>query len=426
MRRALWLTLACALVSRVPAATCDVVRDCGARADNATDAARALSACVAAGGPCGEPNSTLIFPENAHFYSGSIDLSDTVNLTLSFLRDAGLFSSADAALFPLQVALPPTNMPQFAQQWRAFIYARNVSGLTFEGPSSAVVDGNGWPWWRAFNNGSLAHQRPKLVEIVDGERVTFKGLTFRNSPFWTLHTLYCRDVQFLGVTVTAPRSVGNTDGIDPDSCSDVLIQDCVIDVGDDGISLKSDYRVDPVTGRVTLLPTERVVIRNTTVLWRNIAIGSSTYGNITDVLVDGGRVGADVDALPTPWAIKVKTHTPFGGVVRNVTFRGTQLGTIDGTALDVFLTPYNAPVLPPGPAPAASSFSDISFLDVRVLRARAAGSFRAEAPFRIDRLTLRNVTVENAPSNSSRSWACARLAGTVAEDVSPPLPAACF
>lgn len=78
-------------------------------------------------------------------------------------------------------------------------------------------------------------------------------------------------------------------------------------------------------------------------LWRNIAIGSSTYGNVTDVLIDGGRVGADVDALPTLWAIKIKTHTPFGGVVRNITFRGTQLGNIDGTAIYVLLEPYNNP-----------------------------------------------------------------------------------
>ena len=95
-------------------------------------------------------------------------------------------------------------------------------------------------------------------------------MTFRNSPFWTLHTLYCTRVSFLGVTVLAPRAVGNTDGIDPDSCTDVLIDSCFIDVGDDGISLKSDYRVDPVTGTVVLLPTARVHIVNTTVLSRNV------------------------------------------------------------------------------------------------------------------------------------------------------------
>jgi polygalacturonase len=161
------------------------------------------------------------------------------------------------------------------------------------------------------------------------------------------------------------------------------------------------------------------------VLWRNIAIGSSTYGNVTDVLIEGGRVGADVDALPTPWAIKIKTHTPFGGVVRNITFRGTQLGNIDGTAIYVLLSPYNNPAFPPrAPQPAASSFSDIAFRDVHVLRAHAAGVLRAVRPFFIRNLSLSNVTLANAPSGSA--WDCARLSGTVAEGVTPPLPAACF
>ena len=160
-------------------------------------------------------------------------------------------------------------------------------------------------------------------------------------------------------------------------------------------------------------------------LWRNIAIGSSTYGNITDVLIEGGRVGADVDALPTPWAIKIKTHTPFGGAVRNITFRGTQLGTIDGTAIDVLLSPYNNPAFPPrAPRPAASSFSDIAFRDVHVQRAHAAGNLRAVSPFFIRQLALSNVTLANAPSGSA--WGCARLSGTVAAGVTPPLPAACF
>jgi polygalacturonase len=185
---------------------------CGAVADNATNAAPAISACVAPGGPCGGAGSTLTLPAGASFLVGSVDLSNTVGLTLSFGPGAGLYGSANQSWYPLQTQLPPTNMPILDTQWRALLYARNVSGLTLTGPPSAVVDGLGWSWWAAFNNNTLAYQRPKLVEIVDGTDVVFKGLTYRNSPFWTLHTLYCSRVKFVGVTVTAPRAVGNTDG----------------------------------------------------------------------------------------------------------------------------------------------------------------------------------------------------------------------
>jgi polygalacturonase len=410
-------------------ATCDAVRDCGAVADNATDAAPALTACVARGGACGAPGSTVVFAAGASFRVGSIDASHTVGLTLSFGAGAGLFGAADHALYPLQTPLPPTNEPQLPFQWRALFYARNASGLTLEGPRSAVVDGLGWPWWAAFNNGSLPYQRPKLVEIVDSRDVTLRGMTFRNSPFWTLHALYSSNLSFVDLAVLAPRAVGNTDGIDPDSCTDVLIDSCFIDVGDDGISIKSDVRVDPVTGVVTLEPSARILVRNTTVLSRNIAIGSSTYGNVTDVVFEGGRVGDDEGS--SPWAFKVKTHTPFGGVVRNITVRGTRIGAIKpntwqqrggGTAIYVDLRPYNTPILPPGsPQPAASAFEDITLEDVHATSAVACGDLSAAAPFFIERLTMRNVTIGGAP----RAWACARLAGTVASGVVPPLPAAC-
>lgn len=432
--RRILISLLFAAVSpaRARGSTCDVVVTCGAVADNATNAAPALSACVAPGGPCGAAGSTLVFPAGASFLSGSIDLSHTVNLSLSFLPGAGLFGSGDASLYALQASLPPSNMPQYAAQWRALLFARNASGLTIEGSHGAVVDGCGWPWWSAFSNGSLVHQRPKLVEIVDSRDVTLRGLTFQNSPFWTLHALYSARVAFVGLTVRAPRAIGNTDGIDPDACSDVLIDSCVIDVGDDGISIKSDFRVDPRDGAVTLVPTARVLIRNTSVFSRNIAIGSSTYGNISDVLIEGGRIGDDAGS--SPWALKIKTHTPRGGVVSNITLRGTRIGSIapnswqqktGGTALFILLEAYNNPVFPPGaPDPAASAFTDITIEDVHATSAVTAGNMLADAPFLIERLALKNVTFGKISGTSA--WKCKNLAGTTAEGVIPPLPAACI
>lgn len=412
-------------------ATCDAVTTCGARPDNATDCGPALSACVAAGGPCGAPFSTLVIPARSSFLCGSIDLSHTTNLTMRFEDGAAIFGSGDAALYPLQPALPEMNEPQQALQWRALLYARNTSGLTIEGPQSAVLDGLGWPWWA--NASTLVNQRPKLVEIVDSVDVLLRGMTFRNSPFWTTHTLYSQRVTFVDLTVLAPRAVGNTDGIDPDSCVDVLIDSCFIDVGDDGISLKSGYRVDPVSGVATLLPTRNVLIRNTTVLSRNVAIGSSTWGNITDVRIEGGRIGDDSGS--SPWAIKVKTHVPYGGVVENITVSGTRIGRVapntwqqrsGGTAIFVLLTPYNTPAFPAGaPRPAATAFRNFTFEHVLATSAHAAGDLVAEAPFAIEGLTMRNVTI-GAAAGHAPAWNCQRLVGTVAHGVSPPLPAACF
>ena len=411
-------------------AVCDAVTSCGAPADNSTDAAPALSACVAPGGPCSAAGSTLSFPVQSAFRISSLDFSHSVNLTLSFSEGAALYAIAEPALYPLQPQLPPSNMPQLGQQYRAILYARNTSGLTLQGPASALLDGGGPAWWA--NATTLRYQRPKLVEIVDSQDVVLRGMTFANSPFWSLHVLYCARVSFLGVTVLAPRAVGNTDGCDPDASSDVLIDSCHIDVGDDGISIKSDWRVDPLTGAAALVPTSRVLVRNTTVLSRNIAIGSSTFGNITDVRIEGGRIGDDDGS--SPWALKIKTHIPLGGLVSNVSVVGTRFGKIapnpwqqprGGSAIHIEIAPYNSPAIPPGIIPAATRFVGITLEGVAVLSAVAAGDFLAQAPFEIENLTLSNVSFGSI-TGAGEPWACKRVRGLVAHGVVPPLPPSCF
>jgi polygalacturonase len=212
----------------------------------------------------------------------------------------------------------------------------------------------------------------------------------------------------------------------------VLIDSCHIDVGDDGISLKSDYRVDPVTKEVTLLPTARVHIRNTTVLSRNVAIGSSTYGNVTDVLIEGGRIGDDEGS--SPWALHIKTHTPTGGVIRNITLSAVTIGAIapnswqmphGGRAFIVGLSPYNDPIPPPGAPPAAASdYTGITLRDVRVKSAVSAGSFTAVPPFFVHNIILRNVSFGNI-SGHNAPWSCSRLANLTADGVVPPFPPDC-
>jgi polygalacturonase len=430
MRAALLPLLFLAQPLAAAPAVCDAVTACRAPADNRTDAAPALSACVAPGGPCSAPGSTLSLAARAAFRISSLDLSHTVNLTLSWAAGSGLYAIAEPALYPLQPQLPPSNMPQLGQQFRAVLFARNASGLTLEGPASALLDGAGAAWWA--NASRLPHQRPKLVEVVDSSDVTVRGLTFSNSPFWSLHAVYCARVSFLGVTVLAPRAIGNTDGVDASSCTDVTIDSCHIDVGDDGISIKSDWRVDPATGAATLLPTARVLVRNTTVLSRNIAIGSSCFGNITDVRIEGGRIGDDYGS--SPWAFKVKTHVPLGGVVANVTVAGTAIGSIapnswqqpsGGAAFHVEIAPYNSPAIPPGVTPAATRFVGIALVDLSVRSAVAGGDFTAEAPFAVENLTLSGVRFGRITGRGP-PWACKRVHGLVAQGVVPPLPPNCF
>ena len=430
----LWVSLSAAKV-------CDVVADCGAVADNATDAAHSLTRCAQA---CA-PSAVLDFPANSTILSGSLDFSHSVNLTLRFAAGAGLFGSGDPDAYPVQIALPfqGTN----TTQWQALIYARNVSGFTIQGPPSARIDGCGWPWWKNFTMGTLAHQRPKLVEIVDADNVSLLGMTFANSPFWTLHPIFASRVLVQGVTVLAPRAVGNTDGVDPSSCVDCIIRDSHIDVGDDGISVKSGQH--DITG--ALMPSANILIENTTVLSRNVAIGSACFGGIYNVTMRGGRIGTDAGS--SPWAIKLKTHVPNGGVTAGISFENVTLGKIapnswqqphGGTAVIIALSQYGggggngndnggmvarqAAAIAArlgGPQPERTQITNISFVGISAAGAVTAGSIAASAPFHVTGLTFADVRFASA----SHGWECSGVQpnSSVAQgDNIPPIPYACL
>jgi polygalacturonase len=73
--------------------------------------------------------------------------------------------------------------------------------------------------------------------------IEISQLTLTNSLFWTVHPVYSRRVWAHSLRILHPTdgSAPNTDGIDPDSTSDVLIKNCYIRTGDDAIAIKSGW-----------------------------------------------------------------------------------------------------------------------------------------------------------------------------------------
>eukprot|EP01048_Picozoa_sp_COSAG05_P028478 COSAG05_NODE_8855_length_666_cov_1.663139_1_plen_100_part_00 len=92
---------------------------------------------------------------------------------------------------------------------------------------------------------SLKIERPRLVELQFVQRLRIGPISLRNSPYWTLHPIYCQDVHIHDIHITADDGHGgwgyNTDGIDPDSSKNVLIENYVYDAGDDAIAVKSGW-----------------------------------------------------------------------------------------------------------------------------------------------------------------------------------------
>ena len=136
----------------------------------------------------------------------------------------------------------------------------------------------------------------------------------QNSPFWTLHPVFCTNLTINGVNVTNPHDAPNTDGIDIDSCEDVFIENCNVSVGDDGIALKSGSGED---GIKAAKPTRNVIIRGCTVGAGHggIVIGSETAAGISNVLAEN-CIFKDTDR-----GIRIKTRRGRGGKIENLEFK---------------------------------------------------------------------------------------------------------
>ena len=79
--------------------------------------------------------------------------------------------------------------------------------------------------------------RPTLLEFYGCEGVLLEGFRAQQSPFWTIHPVFSKNITIRNLTIH--HGTTNDDGIDPDSCEDVLIENCDINTDDDPISIKA-------------------------------------------------------------------------------------------------------------------------------------------------------------------------------------------
>lgn len=195
------------------------------------------------------------------------------------------------------------------QAYMPCIYALGAHHVAVEG--DGVINGNGAVWWKQVRENTLKRPRPYLICFQECEHVRIERVTLCNSPAWTVHPLYCRDVLIQGISIKNPPDSPNTDGINPDGCSDVRIINCRVDVGDDCITLKSGTEKTPVKR-----PCENIMIANCALLHGHggIVIGSEMSGGVRNVTV-ANCVFQDTDR-----GLRVKTRRRRGGIVENIHF----------------------------------------------------------------------------------------------------------
>jgi len=153
--------------------------------------------------------------------------------------------------------------------------------------------------------------RPVMVSIINCKNVLLDGPTFQNSPAWNIHPLMSEDIIIRNLTIRNPWYSQNGDGLDLESCKNVLIYDNNFDVGDDAICIKSGK--DEV-GRKRAMATENVIIKNNIVYHGHggFTVGSEMSGGVRNIHISNCTfIGTDI-------GLRFKSTRGRGGVVENI------------------------------------------------------------------------------------------------------------
>ncbi|MCK5844464.1 MAG: hypothetical protein KAG97_07135 [Victivallales bacterium] len=226
------------------------VTDFGAVGDGATNDAAAIQITIDAATEKG--GGTVVFP-TGRYLTGTIKLRD--NLTIILMKGAVVVASPNINDYEEDLGVNPAS-----GQRRYLFEGRDVKNLSLRGEGE--IRGNGPAYWEEHPSPlakvKLAKKnRPTLIYLIGCERILIQGISIFDAPAYTIWLLGCREVRIEGLLVRNPRFGPNTDILDIDCCSGVMINNCNLEAGDDCIALKSDAaRV----GRK--IPCENIVVEN--------------------------------------------------------------------------------------------------------------------------------------------------------------------
>jgi len=178
----------------------------------------------------------------------------------------------------------------------------------------------------AFYDSIKDFLRPNLLLLTNCKYILLEGITFQNSAAWCLHPLMSEHLTVRNIAVKNPWYAQNGDGIDVESCKNVLIENAVFDVGDDGLCIKSGR---DEAGRKRAMPTEDVIIRNCTVYASHggFVIGSEMSGGAKNIYVNNCTfIGTDI-------GLRFKTTRGRGGVVENIFIKDIYMKNIAAEAI---------------------------------------------------------------------------------------------
>ena len=444
----------------IPARAVDI-RDFGGVGDgvtlNSEAFAKAIDALTEVGG------GRLVVPTGV-WLTGPITLKD--NIDLHIRPDAVLLFSTDRDLYPIvETVFEGLDTKRCISPINA-VGAKNIA-ITGGG----TIDGNGDSWrqvkkskispsqWKAllksggftnekgdlwypdsssfrgavvsdaFNvpqgleteeewNSVKTYLRPVMISFKECENVLLEDCLFQNSPCWNIHPLMCCNVIIDNVTVRNPWYSQNGDGLDVDSCENVLVINSSFDVGDDAICIKSGKDED---GRRRARPCRNLIVDNCIVFHGHggFVVGSEMSGGVENIKVSNCRfLGTDV-------GLRFKSCRGRGGVVKNIYIEDIVMMNIPTEPL-LFDLHYGGKSAVEAAAEGASPF-DVAYVeadertpqfrDIYIKDVVCSGAARAMYFNGIPEKNIENIVVENCEIVSVKGADLRYSTGVVLRDV---------
>ena len=314
------------------------VRMMGAAGDGKTDDTAAIQHALDTA--CENGGGRVVLPGGHTYYCRSLFLRENVELHLQ--QGAVLKATADLGGYvrpneqindpkTAKIGNPVTGKPSFV-----FLYGYEAHGCAITGRGK--IDCNGHAFVsrkdRYYVTGSF-YPRPTAIYVEHSNHITFRDFTVVDAPFWTLHPAGCDDVLIDRIRILNDLDVANSDGIDPDHCSNVRILGCHIECADDCICLKASQ------GNAEYGPTKNIIIQGCTLVSTSAAIkiGTEGVGDFQNVLVSDCIISRSNRGL----SIQIRD----GGNVENVSYQNIMIETRRfcpdwwGTAEPIVLTTFN-------------------------------------------------------------------------------------
>ncbi|CAA0830673.1 Pectin lyase-like superfamily protein [Striga hermonthica] len=387
------------------------ILDFGGVGDGETLNTRAFQTAVGHLSQYASDGGAQLFVPAGKWLTGSFNL--TSHFTLYLHKDAVLLASQDISSWPLVEPLPSYGRGRDAVggRYSSLIFGSNLTDVVVTG-ENGTIDGQGAIWWQQFHRKKLKNTRPYLIEIMHSDNIQISNLTLVNSPSWNIHPVYSSDIIIQGITILAPITSPNTDGINPDSCSNTRIEDVYIISGDDCIAVKSGW---DEYGIAYNMPTKQLLIRRLTCISpysAAIALGSEMSGGIQDVRAQ------DITAIQTESGVRIKTAPGRGGYVKDVYVKGMNLHTMKW----VFWMTGNYGSHPddkydPNAMP---EINGINYRDVVAENVTMAARLEGISGDPFTGICMSNVTIGLAKKAKKYPWTCAEVAGTTSRVVPPP------